>query len=82
MSELRRIYCNTCRVHTNHELKSVHYRYLNDTSLFKQLEFVESETFDARLDFDESLGVSRYQTWICRGCDSATLQESATLDQL
>jgi hypothetical protein len=43
---------------------------------------VESETFDSPLEFGESLGVYRYRTWICRGCDSATLQESATLEQL
>lgn len=61
----RKIYCNTCKVETNHELKAIHSRRhveleLEDTP-FEQLVFWE--TWD-------------YLLWVCRGCDTATLEES------
>ena len=82
MERMKKIYCNTCGLHTNHELKAVHYRFYKDDSELKHLEFLEETELDEPLDLRGFKGVFKYEMWICRGCDSATLQESCTINQL
>jgi hypothetical protein len=61
---LRKIYCNTCKVRTNHELKAVHRRVSFDTDSLTEL--AEDEEYEEW----------QYFFWACRGCDTVTLQES------
>lgn len=63
----RKIYCNTCRVETHHELKTVHARY--------------DERVHSKDKEDEYTGFGEeweYRFWFCRGCDTATLEEAYT----
>jgi hypothetical protein len=48
----------------------------------KLLFFSETTEFDEALDFSDNLGVLKYETWICRGCDTTILQESCTIKYL
>jgi hypothetical protein len=63
---LRR-YCNTCKGETNHELKSIHTRPLqeliNEGGPHEQVVFWEE---------------FQYRFWICKGCDTALLEEAYT----
>ena len=67
----RKIYCNTCRVKTNHELKFVH--------LGRYDEHVE--------EIDESLPPyvywqkREYRLWVCLGCDTAILEDALTREE-
>lgn len=58
-----RIYCNTCKVQTHHELKATHTRY-DEPALSKNVD----ERFAG---FEE---VWEYRFWVCRGCDTVTLE--------
>ena len=59
-------YCNTCRGATHHELKAVHPREYHETQGQPPKEWlVFWEKFESRF-------------WICRGCDTATLEEAYT----
>lgn len=63
----RKMYCNTCKGETHHELKSVHsraYQYVAG----------EGTPMEAVMFWEEY----RYRFWICRGCDTATLEEAYT----
>jgi len=64
IGRIQKIYCNTCQVLTNHELVYVQNRELTRDILYEDqaTEAEESEQWT-------------YQLWVCRGCDTATLQE-------
>ena len=51
---IEKIYCNTCKLSTNHELVYAHEREVIDGNINQQL---------------------TYRLWVCRGCDTATMQE-------
>ena len=61
------IKCNTCNLQTNHELKAVHIRHVeeedNSNSPFAQPSWW--------IDYE-------YRFWVCLGCDTAILQELLT----
>jgi hypothetical protein len=61
---IRKIYCNTCKVRTNHELKAVHKRASFDRDSAGELAQ------------DEEYEEWQYLIWACRGCDTVMLQES------
>ncbi len=63
----RKMYCNTCKVETHHELKAVHSRHYQ-------------EVVDEHTPFPQVVFWERYQYrfWICRGCDTAILEEAYT----
>lgn len=67
LGTVRRIYCNSCKGETNHELKALYERY--------------SELVRSADQRDEYTGFEEwweYRLWICRGCDAATLEEAYT----
>ena len=72
MSELEpgtvgKIYCNTCKGDTNHELNALHER--------------SNELLRSADERDEPTGFEEwweYRFWICRGCDAATLEIAYT----
>ncbi len=66
-SRVRKIYCNTCKVDTNHELMATHKRDLT------QVEY-EATRFPQSVFWEEF----QYNFWVCRGCDTGTLEESYT----
>lgn len=63
----RKIYCNTCKGETHHELKALHPRDYceveREGTPYEQLVFWEKY---------------EYRFWVCRGCDTATLEEAYT----
>lgn len=62
----KKLYCNTCKGETHHELKAVHPREYYETQGQPPNELlVFWEKFECRF-------------WICRGCDTATLEEAYT----
>ncbi len=61
---VKRIYCNTCKGQTNHELKSVQERKSSDA------DFEKNPLNDAG-QYEEWT----YLFWICRGCETASLEE-------
>lgn len=63
----QKMYCNTCKVETHHELKAAHSR------CYQQVE--GEDTPLPSLVFEEEY---QYRFWICRGCDTATLEEAYT----
>lgn len=67
MAEIKTIFCNTCRHETNHEVKSSHVRSYQDVS--------EDSYGSKSLDFFEEY---EYSFLICRGCDTAVLEEKYT----
>lgn len=77
MEQLRTIFCNTCKVETKHNLISVHSRYVSGDQIqhFELSEWAESPDFN---EMGSCNTVYQYQLWACRGCDTATLQESCT----
>jgi|DewCreStandDraft_4_1066084.scaffolds.fasta_scaffold157726_1 hypothetical protein len=79
MARVKKIFCNVCKVETNHEIDSVHYRYCKNDADLKLLLFQETTAYDESLDFGDNLGVLKYETWICRGCDTVILQESCAI---
>jgi hypothetical protein len=82
MVQIKKIFCNTCKTETNHEIGSVHYRYCQNNAELKNLVFVETIGLDEPIDFKNSKGIFKYETWICRGCDTVTLQESCAINGL
>jgi len=62
----RKIYCNTCKIETHHELKATHQR--------RYQEVEEAEPYPQLLFWEEY----QYRFWVCRGCDTATLEEAYT----
>lgn len=80
MSGTRRIYCNTCRIETNHKLETTHSRYVS-ASQMQQFQFVEEVRLDVPLCFEND-AVFVYGLWICQGCGTATLQEACTAKEL
>jgi hypothetical protein len=60
----RKIYCNTCKLETNHELKAISSRRCDETDH-------EGTPFEQLIFWEEY----RYCFWVCRGCDTATFEE-------
>jgi len=62
-----KIYCNTCKGETNHDLEFVqpklHYELAYEDTVNEQIAFWEKY---------------EYRLWVCRGCDTATLEEAYT----
>jgi hypothetical protein len=81
MNGTRRIYCNICKVETNHKLEATHLRYVI-ASQMRNFQFVEQVRLDEPIRFDENEAVFVYNLWICQGCDTATLQEACTAQTL
>ncbi len=82
MTRIRKIFCNTCKIETNHEIGSVHYRYCQSDAELRLLTFTETIESDEPIDFRDSKGIFKYETWVCRGCDTVTLQESCAMKGL
>ena len=64
---VRKVYCNTCRGDTNHELDAVHERF--------------NLLVGSEVERDEPNGWEEcweYRFWTCRGCDAATLEIAYT----
>jgi len=61
-----KIFCNTCKGETNHDIKSTH-----DQSYHEEIE----DNGHKYLGYYES---TEFRFLICRGCDSATLEEKWT----
>lgn len=63
----QKLYCNTCKGETHHELNAIHPRKYQEVKgkdmPFSQLVYWEEY---------------EYRFWICRGCDTATLEEAYT----
>ncbi|WP_429235047.1 DUF4145 domain-containing protein [Aeromonas salmonicida] len=66
MGNIIRIFCNTCKGETNHEIKSTHE---------KSYQEVIEDRGHMFLGYTED---TEYFFVVCRGCDSATLQEKWT----
>jgi hypothetical protein len=77
MNQTRKIFCNTCKTETNQELRAIHSRYVKGNQL-QQFEYTERVNAPLLSEFGEHDVVYKYRLWICRGCDTATLQESCT----
>jgi hypothetical protein len=61
---VKRIYCNTCKGQTNHELISTQERKSSDVDF-------EKDPLNESGQYEEWT----YIFWICRGCETASLQE-------
>jgi hypothetical protein len=61
---VKRIYCNTCKGQTNHELISTKERKSSDADF-------EKDPLNESGQYEEWT----YLFWICRGCETASLQE-------
>jgi len=59
----RKLYCNTCKGETHHELLFVHKKHYNEVANEPYPQVVFEEEF-------------RYCLWVCCGCDTATLEET------
>ena len=66
MTDRVKVYCNTCKGDTNHDIKSTH-----DQSYHEEFE-------DHGQRFFGYYEQTEFRFLICRGCDSATLQERWT----
>lgn len=66
MTDRVKIYCNTCKGETNHDVKSTH-----DQSYHEEFE-------DHGQRFLGYYEETEFRFLVCRGCDSATLQEKWT----
>lgn len=66
MTDRVKIYCNTCKGETNHDIKSTH-----DQSYHEEFE-------DHGQRFLGYYEETEFRFLVCRGCDSATLQEKWT----
>ena len=66
----RKIYCNTCKALTNHELKAIqpgpYYEETDDSP-------VPSWVYWEKIE---------YHLWSCLGCDTATLEEALTAEPM
>lgn len=63
MPDIQKIFCNTCNYETKHERLSSH-----DRSYYEVEEYAGSEQLVWHEDWE-------YSFFVCRGCDTATLQE-------
>lgn len=81
MSETRKIYCNTCQTETQHELKLAYSRHVRSSQI-TSFEFVEKAILATPLSFDGSEALYHYRLWICRGCETPTLQMACTAEGL
>lgn len=65
----RKLFCNTCKIDTNHEVKAIHVREEN---------IYDEEVGDP--PFAPILYWQRweYKFWVCRGCDTSMLEETYT----
>lgn len=63
MTDIVRIYCNTCKGETNHEVKSTHNQSYHD---------VFEDHGQRFLSYYEE---TEFRFLVCRGCDTATLEE-------
>lgn len=65
----RKLFCNTCKIETNHEVKAMHARtedvYDEETGEPPFAQVIYWENWEYRL-------------WVCRGCDTAMLEEAYT----
>lgn len=77
MEQIKVIFCNTCKVETKHNLISIHTRFVNGDQIrhFELSEWAEAPDLEKMGSCDT---VHQYKLWVCRGCDTATLQESCT----
>ncbi|WP_035236467.1 DUF4145 domain-containing protein [Desulfobacter vibrioformis] len=66
MTNITKIYCNTCRYETKHDIKSIHERSYQEIDEHEGREFLGYYE-----DFE-------YRFLVCRGCDTATLEEKST----
>ena len=62
---IKKIYCNSCKSETNHDVKSSH-----DKSYYEEYES-NGQSFPAYYEETE------YYFLVCRGCDTATLEEKS-----
>src|SRR5690349_2172603 len=63
VGDVARLFCNTCKGDTRHELKTIHPREIN---------YIENEgTPNEYLAFWEIL---EYRLWICLGCDTGLME--------
>ena len=65
IGSIRKIYCNTCKTTTNHELKALHKR------VFVELDLPIDTTLSEPDEYEQW----QYSLLICRGCETALLQE-------
>lgn len=63
---IKKVYCNSCKSETNHDVKSSH-----DKSYYEEYES-NGQIFPAYYEETE------YLFLVCRGCDTATLEEKTT----
>lgn len=66
MAEIKKIYCNSCKRETKHEIKASH-----DQSYYEEYE-------DHGQKFLAYYEKTEYRFLVCRGCDTATLEEKST----
>lgn len=66
MADRDKIYCNTCQGDTNHDIKAVHNRSIRE------------EIEDHGQLFLGYYEETKYRFLVCRGCDTATLEEKWT----
>lgn len=64
VTSIKKIFCNTCKGETNHDIKSHH-----DKSYYEEYE-------DHGRKFLGYYEKTQYSFLVCRGCDTATLEES------
>jgi len=69
MGSIKKIYCNTCRSDTNHEVIATHQRHYDEIE-------GEHTLYPQRVFWEEW----RYRVWVCRGCDTTALEEAYTCD--
>ena len=67
MPEEKKIHCNLCKHETNHVMLSSH----------NQNYLIEGKESGQR--YIEYYEKSRYGFWVCKGCDTATLEEKYTI---
>ncbi|MFN5764000.1 MAG: DUF4145 domain-containing protein [Pseudanabaena sp.] len=78
MENTRKIFCNTCKIQTNHILLTTHVRCVSSEE-GTTLELAEWAEYPKEGMQNDCNSVCRYSIWSCRGCDTATLQESWAL---
>jgi hypothetical protein len=64
---VRKIFCNTCKVETKHELNTIHKRHWDEYPLDKD-EYSQPSYWEEY----------QFRLWVCRGCDTAVLEEAFT----
>lgn len=66
VGRIKKIACNVCNLETNHELKAIHQS--------------AHDEYDKQTGYPEFHEETNYLFWICRGCDTATLENAYTCD--